>query len=167
VTAQFTIFSQQKYINNMTTILTHSIRLTPVTRDNYEAVCDLTLHNTQELYLVSNLWSLVEAAYEPGCFPRAIYQQDQLVGFIMWVQETPQRVSIWRLMVDQHFQQQGIGRAALKLGLAEIQQMAGVQQIEICYAPTNPVAKDFYTSLGFVETGWDEAGEEMLAVINL
>lgn len=151
----------------MTEIQSAFVRLAPVASDNYEAVCDLKLHQTQEIYLASNLWSLVEAAYEPGCFPRAIYQQEQLVGFIMWVQETPQRVSIWRLMVDRQFQQQGIGRAALKLALAEIRQMAGVLQIEICYVPTNPVAKDFYASLGFVETGWDEAGEEMLAVINL
>lgn len=151
----------------MTEIQSAFVRLAPVASDNYEAVCDLKLHQIQEIYLASNLWSLVEAAYEPGCFPRAIYQQEQLVGFIMWVQETPQRVSVWRLMVDRQFQQQGIGRAALKLALAEIRQMAGVQQIEICYVPTNPVAKDFYASLGFVETGWDEAGEEMLAVINL
>ena len=151
----------------MPNIQVNLVRLAPVDRDNYEAVCDLTLHQSQESYLASNLWSLVEASYEPGCFPRAIYQQEQLVGFIMWVQETPQRVSIWRLMVDQQFQQQGIGRAALKQAINEIKQMAGVQQIEICYVPTNPVAKDFYASLGFFETGWDEAGEEMLAVINL
>lgn len=143
------------------------VRLATVNRSNYEAVCDLTLDKTQELYLASNLWSLVEAAYEPNCFPRAIYQQDQLVGFLMWVQETPQRLSIWRLMVDQHYQQRGIGRAALQLAIGEIRQMAGVRQIEICYAPTNPVAKDFYSSVGFTETGWDDAGEEMLAVMNL
>ncbi len=151
----------------MSKIQSAFVHLTPVDKDNYEAVCDLKLNQTQELYLASNLWSLVEAAYEPGCFPRAIYQQEQLAGFIMWVQETPQRVSIWRLMVDRQFQQQGIGRAALKLAIDEISQMAGIQQIEICYVPTNPVAKDFYASLGFVEIGWDEAGEEMLAVINL
>ena len=151
----------------MSKIQSAFVYLTPIDKDNYEAVCDLKLNQTQELYLASNLWSLVEAAYEPGCFPRAIYQQEQLAGFIMWVQETPQRVSIWRLMVDRQFQQQGIGRAALKLAIDEISQMAGIQQIEICYVPTNPVAKDFYASLGFVETGWDEAGEEMLAVINL
>ncbi|WP_430455646.1 GNAT family N-acetyltransferase [Rheinheimera sp.] len=151
----------------MANIQAADVHLAPVDKDNYEAVCDLTLHQTQENYLASNLWSLVEAAYEPGCFPRAIHQQEQLVGFIMWVQETPQRVSIWRLMVDRQFQQQGIGRAALQRAINEISQMAGVEQIEICYVPTNPVAKDFYASLGFVETGWDEAGEEMLAVINL
>jgi len=151
----------------MSNIQSACVHLAPVDKDNYEAVCDLKLHQTQENYLASNLWSLVEAAYEPGCFPRAIYQQEQLAGFIMWVQETPQRVSIWRLMVDRQFQQQGIGRAALKLAINEISQMAGIEQIEICYVPTNPVAKGFYASLGFVETGWDEAGEEMLAVINL
>ncbi len=151
----------------MTNIVPSTVRLALVDRDNYEAVSELTLHQSQESYLASNLWSLVEAAYEPDHYPRAIYQQDQLVGFIMWVQETPQRVSIWRLMVDRQFQQQGIGRVALGLAIDEIRQMAGISQIEICYVPTNPVAKDFYASLGFVEIGWDAAGEEKLAVINL
>ncbi|MEF1301316.1 GNAT family N-acetyltransferase, partial [Vibrio owensii] len=39
--------------------------------------------------------------------------------------------------------------------------------IEICYNPTNPVAKPFYSQFGFEEVGMDEDGEDMLAIIEL
>ncbi len=85
----------------------------------------------------------------------------------MWVSETPEKVSIWRFMVDQRYQKAGIGRAALNLALNEIKTSDKVKEIEICYDPENPVAKDFYSSFGFQEVGLDEDGEDMLAVIKL
>ena len=42
-----------------------------------------------------------------------------------------------------------------------------VKEIEICYNPKNPVAKEFYSSFGFSEVGMDEDNEDMLAVIKL
>jgi diamine N-acetyltransferase len=38
------------------------------------------------------------------------------------------------------FQNQGIGRVAMVLALHEIKQTAALQEIEICYNPSNPVA---------------------------
>ncbi|KKE82561.1 hypothetical protein N481_25480 [Pseudoalteromonas luteoviolacea S4047-1] len=85
----------------------------------------------------------------------------------MWVQESNKRISIWRFMVDKKYQQKGIGRKALNLALDEIKQAPDIREIEICYDPANPVAKEFYSSFGFVEIGMDEDGEDMLAVIEL
>ncbi len=62
---------------------------------------------------------------------------------------------------------QGIGRIALTLAIEAIKQTPSVKEIEICYNPTNPVAKDFYSSFGFQEIGMDEDGEDMLALIKL
>ena len=45
--------------------------------------------------------------------------------------------------------------------------MLTLKQIEICYNPTNPVAKNFYASFGFNEVGMDQDNEDMLAVITL
>ncbi len=53
-------------------------------------------------------------------------------------------------MVDQNYQNKGIGRKALQLALDEIKRTDGLEEIEICYNPNNPVAKDFYASFGFV-----------------
>ena len=143
------------------------VSLHQVTRENYEAVCELDVTKEQQDYVASNLWSLVESSFNDGYETRAICLNNQPVGFLMWVNESAGKISIWRLMVDHKHQQKGIGRIALHLALDEIKQSAGLQQIEICYKPENPVAKNFYTRFGFIEVGMDEEGEDMLAVIRL
>ncbi|MDP5135556.1 GNAT family N-acetyltransferase [Rheinheimera baltica] len=144
-----------------------NISLRDVNHENYEAVCELDVTKQQEPFVACNMWSLVEAAYNDGHTCRAIYQGDQPVGFFMWVKETPELISIWRFMVDKQFQHQGIGRKAMTLALAQIKQDTDIKQIEICYNPQNPVAKNFYGSFGFIEQGLDDEGEDMLASITL
>ena len=128
-----------------------SITLQPVTRDNYERVCQLRVAEDQEDFVADNAWSLVESIFEPGCETRAICRDGQPVGFFMWVRGPEARVTIWRFMVDEGHQRQGIGTAALRLAIAEIGRSAGVREIGIYYDPRNPVAKDFYARFGFVE----------------
>ena len=144
-----------------------NISLHPVTKSNYEAVSDLDVAKEQQELVACNMWSLVEAQFNEGYYTRAIVRDDVVVGFFMWVQETTSKVSIWRFMVDEKYQKQGIGRIALNLALAEIKAMTGTNEIEICYNPVNPVAKDFYASFGFVEVGMDDDDEDMLAVIRV
>lgn len=143
------------------------IELIPVNRDNYRAVCQLQLLPEQAELLASNLWSLVEAGYEDDYHPHAIYADGRVVGFIMWVRESRQRMSIWRFMVDKDHQQRGIGRQALQLAIGQLRTVGQLREIEICYVPDNPTAAQFYQSLGFVEQGFDAAGEEKLAYIYL
>nr|WP_277819783.1 GNAT family N-acetyltransferase [Vibrio vulnificus] len=113
------------------------------------------------------MWSLVESMFNEGYETRAIYLNGEPIGFFMWVQEPKEKISIWRFMVDQEHQKKGIGRMALSLALEEIKQVPDLKEIEICYNPNNPVAKDFYSSFGFVEVGMDEDGEDMLAKIEI
>lgn len=143
------------------------ISLRNIDRSNYEAVCDLDLTEEQEAFVACNMWSLVESHFNEGYTCRAIYCGDLPVGFFMWVQESPVKVSIWRFMVDKNHQNCGIGRVALSLALGEIKATPGIEEIEICYNPENPVAQGFYSAFGFCETGMDEDGEDMLAVIRL
>ncbi|WP_298769739.1 N-acetyltransferase [uncultured Shewanella sp.] len=143
------------------------VSLRPVTKENYEQVCELDVTKEQISYVACNMWSLVEARYNDGYETRAIYVKEEPVGFFMWVQESNVRISIWRFMVDKKHQQKSIGRVALNLALAEIKKVSDLQEIEICYNPKNPVAKDFYASFGFFEVGMDEDDEDMLAVIKL
>jgi len=144
-----------------------NISLEDVTSANYEEVCDLDVTKAQQDYVASNMWSLVESHYNVGHTCKAIYQNNKPVGFFMWVQETPTKVSIWRFMVDEHHQNKGIVRQALFMAIAEIKTTSKLEQIEICYNPQNPVAKDFYSSFGFEEVGLDEDEEDMLAIINI
>lgn len=143
------------------------ISLATITKHNYEAVCELEVTDEQEDYVASNTWSLVEAAYNPEYSVRAIYANDEPVGFFMWVQASPHKISIWRFMVDKKHQQKSIGRIALGLALQEIKRTPSLEEIEICYNPSNPVAKRFYSSFGFEEVGMAPDGEDMLALIRL
>lgn len=142
-----------------------SISLSKVTRQNYEAVCDLQVTEDQDAYVAPNTWSLVESMFNEGYVARAICLDETPIGFFMWVRETDARTSIWRFMVDSKHQNQGFGRKAMNLALDEIRSDKEVREIEICYNPDNPVARDFYSSFGFREVGMDEDGDDMLAVI--
>ncbi|MCO7223526.1 GNAT family N-acetyltransferase [Pleionea sp. CnH1-48] len=143
------------------------VTLHRVTKENYEAVCELDVTKEQEEYVACNMWSLVESMFNHGYETRAIYLEKEVVGFFMWVKETDDKVSIWRFMVDAKYQNKGIGRKALSLAIDEVKRNINIKQIEICYDPKNPVARDFYASFGFVETGMDEDDEDMLAIIEL
>ena len=143
------------------------VSLRNVTKENYEDVCELDVTKEQQDYVACNMWSLVESQYNEGYETRAIYVKDEPVGFIMWVQESTSKISIWRFMVDKKHQQKSIGRIALNLALIEIKKVSDLKEIEICYNPENPVAKEFYASFGFSEVGMDEDNEDMLAVIQL
>lgn len=145
-----------------------NITLTDIDKNNYEDVCDLTVADDQYEYVADNTWSLVESKFNPSYQTRAICLDCKPVGFFMWVPETEHRISIWRFMVDQNYQNKGIGRKALQLALDEIKGSTDIlEEIEICYNPSNPVAKKFYASFGFVEIGMDEDGEDMLAIIKI
>ena len=144
-----------------------TITLQPIDKDNYEQVCDLDVSKEQQDYVACNMWSIVESKFNQGYSTRAIYKEKTPVGFFMWVKESPSMISIWRFMVDEQHQNQGIGRQALELALKEIKQTQGINKIEICYDPRNPVAKEFYASFGFIEVGMDEDDEDMLAIIDL
>lgn len=143
------------------------ISLEGIDKSNYEAVCDLDVTKEQEEYVACNMWSLVEAHYNSGYTCKAICEDGRPIGFLMWVLETPSKVSIWRFMVDQRYQKKGVGREALKMALEEIAAYPAITEIEICYNPINPVAKNFYSSFGFKEVGLDEDGEDMIAHIKL
>jgi diamine N-acetyltransferase len=143
------------------------VSLHQITKENYEEVCELDVTKEQQDYVACNMWSLVESQFNEGYETRAIYADAEPVGFFMWVEESKSKTSIWRFMIDKAHQQKSIGRTAFNLALAEIKKAVNLQEIEICYNPNNPVAKEFYSSFGFSEVGMDEDNEDMLAVITL
>ncbi|MEC5159853.1 MULTISPECIES: GNAT family N-acetyltransferase [unclassified Janthinobacterium] len=149
------------------------VALRDVTGDNFAAVINLQLPEDQQDMLASNAYSIAESKFDPYARPRAIYNGTELVGFLMYwsmdddeagADKRPNEYSICRFMVDHRHQGKGVGRRALQLALEEIRQNQALECIYICYHPSNPIAKDFYASFGFVETGMDE-DHEMIAEI--
>lgn len=140
-----------------------NVSLRPVTKHNFADVIDLPLLAHQVDYLASNAYSIAEASFYPHYRTRAIYSDDTLIGFLMYVslaeEGDPGEFALYRFMVDHRQQGKGYGRRALELALQEIAAHGDVKCVWICYWPNNPAAKKFYASLGFVETELDENGE--------
>ncbi|MDX7988026.1 GNAT family N-acetyltransferase [Xenorhabdus sp. 12] len=143
------------------------ITLTDVNKNNYEAVCDLTVAEDQFDYVAENTYSIVQSKFYPSYQTRAICLNGEPVGFFMWVPDDNHEIMIWRFMVDKNHQNKGIGRKALSLALDEIRRTDQLKTIAISYAPDNLVAKNLYASFGFIEVGIDEEIDEMIAVIKI
>lgn len=151
-----------------------NVTLRQVTKDNYEAVCDLDVAPDQENFVSSNGWSLVESHYHPHYQTRAIYAGETPVGFLMWVPDAEaddgsdaRCVSIWRFMIDKDHQGKGYGRRALELAIGEIRSAPRVERITIGYHPRNKRAKEMYARFGFIEVGMDEDGDDMIASLSV
>ena len=145
-----------------------NISLRLVTNENWEQVASLKVNESQSQYVSTNAYSLAEASFRTHCQPRAIYLEEDAVGFLMYAGLEPLNASkeyeIFRLMIDSRHQGKGVGRIGLSLALDEIRSLKGVESILICYVPSNPIAKGFYSSFGFVETGLDDHGEMMAEI---
>ncbi len=136
------------------------IELKEVTVDNFEDVVELELNEDQRDYVADNTFSIAESKFFPTYQPRAIYRNGKVVGFLMYQSMDDEgQPEIFRFMVDRRYQKTGIGRKAMELVLNEIKSNGNVKSISICYAPTNPVAKEFYGSFGFKEVGVNSEGE--------
>ncbi|HZD91054.1 MAG TPA: GNAT family N-acetyltransferase [Pseudolabrys sp.] len=140
--------------------MTRTVKLTPVTRRNWEAVADLELAPEQRELVAGNLYSLAESKFDPSARPRAIVAGGQVVGFLMYdVSRGGRRALIYRFMIDRRQQGKGYGRAALAAAIAEIGRIRGMKTVAISYMAGNRVARDFYAGFGFRPAGRDADGE--------
>lgn len=144
------------------------VTLESVTIDNFEVLMDMELPPEQARFLASNAYSIAQAHYYADWRPRAIYCDGNPAGFALYDvtgNDQPGHYAIYRLMVDYPRQNRGIGRRAMELLLAEIRSFEDTRRITICYKPDNAAAREFYSSLGFLETDIDDLGEMVAEIV--
>lgn len=143
--------------------MAHELRLAEVTAENCWKVASLRPADEQKHLVASNLYSIAQSKFDPDACPHAIYAGDVIVGFLMSelsdADDGPKVVLIYRFMIDKDHRGKGYGRAALVCASAEIRQIPGIDKVSISHLPDNAVARTFYASFGFVETGRIEYGE--------
>ena len=125
-----------------------------IDRKNYRACLELRLRPGQEHFVADNAHSLAEAAYEEGLFPRAVYEGETMVGFVLY--DYDPEIPGWsmsRFMLGAQFQGRGLGRRAAEAFLSYFQKTVGAGAIHISVSLDNAVARALYRSLGFVERG--------------
>ena len=129
------------------------ITLRPIDRANYEECFRLKVREDQESYVASNAYSLVQAAYEPQLYPLGIYDEDKMVGFILY--DFDQELNGWsmsRFMIDASLQGYGYGKEALKVFISYFKEKyPSVKQLYTSAEVENTLAISMYEKVGFVK----------------
>lgn len=150
------------------------IRFEKVTPQNFEAVINLRLRDDQVGFLENNLYSLAESYVFPYMEPRAIYDDENLIGFMLYyfqpngvVREMgpgegvheihadgKDYVYFKRLMLDESRQGRGLGRAAMKAAADFFKiEYPSIAFVELMHYMDNDTGASLYESLGYESTG--------------
>jgi diamine N-acetyltransferase len=147
------------------------VSLREIGQDNWQAVVDLELEESQREFLEPNAVSLAESRFHPWMLPLAIYNDDEVVGFVMFSQwPDPREGNYWihRFMIDRRHQRKGYGAAAMReLFRLFRTRYPACKTLWIGYDANNPVAQQFYARLGFIEQGIAPWGGDLCAKIAL
>ena len=150
-----------------------SVTLRDITGDNYFQVLELKISPEQEAakFVAPVVRSLADAWYyrEEGItYPKAIYANEDLVGFIMYdLDPEEQQVFIWRFLIDQRYQGKGYGRQTIEAVLAMAKEQAQMTKVVADYVDGNEPMKKILLDLGFEETGFDPDNNEHIMVYHL
>lgn len=136
--------------------------LTPITKDNLDAVLALQVEENQRGFVSSVAKALAQAyVYRDTAFPFAVMNGQDTVGFIMMgYYEEKAYYTLWKLLIDRKYQNKGFGREALAAGIAYLKDRFHVSEIYTGVIPENAAAKRLYASMGFRPTGVFENGME-------
>ena len=135
------------------------IRIKAVDAQNILDVCELTTNQdgigrTLEGHSCCNAISIAETKYHPEMHPNAIYNNNVLIGFFMYIRTENQAetATICRFMVDDRFQQKGLEEKALEHVLRGLK-IQGVKKVIFMIDEENKIAKKICLSFGFRFTG--------------
>ena len=136
-----------------------NISLRDINETNIDDVLELKVRPDQEQFVAPNAVSLAQAYVYDDAWPRAIYLNNQPVGFIMLsdpsqTQNPPPhpKAELWRFMIDHRHQRKGVGKAALDKTIEHIK-TRGYKALYTSYFPDTGSPEPFYRKYGFEPTG--------------
>lgn len=158
------------------------IQFKEITNANIWKVCALEPFEEQKDFVAENIQSLAEAYATRNegnnALPLAVYDDDDLVGFVMIGKGTVgeenesdlirENYSLWRLMIDKSYQGRGLGKQTIDAAVALIRTFpfGEAKRVWLSYEPENTRARDIYRKYGFAENG-EMCGNEIVAVYEL
>lgn len=146
-----------------------SVTLREINADTVRTICALRVAPAQERLVAHNAVSIAQAHFEPAAWFRAIYAEDEPVGFAMLYDPTrataperPDTCDLWRFMIAEQHQHRGYGGAALAQLIDHARTLAGVSKFSLSFVPADGGPRDFYARFGFRETGEVDEGEAVM-----
>jgi diamine N-acetyltransferase len=147
------------------------ISLRPLDASNQVAVEALRVGPGQDRFVSGVSDSLAEAAEYPDACPVywAIYAKEVPVGFVMISDGIPEGhpeyigpYFLWKLLIDERFQAQGLGRATLDAIVTYVRDRPGAEALLTSAVPGEGSPIGFYERYGFERTGDVHEGEIVL-----
>ncbi len=132
------------------------LTLREITKENLIAVTDLQMEDSQAGFVEDNLWSIAECYLYEEFVPKAIYDDETPVGFVLYyfVEDDPDYVFLHRIMIDKHQQGKGYGVRSLELCFEEFKkEFPSIGCVELIHYPDNDRAAAVYEKAGFKLTG--------------
>lgn len=153
-----------------------AVALREITRTNFDACVLMKVPDSQQAQVIPNVLSIAQAYVVPSLVPLAIYDDDVIVGFLMYnrVDEVdPPYYHLMRLMVGEGFQRRGYARQALELLMERFRAEGAASDVRTSYADPNEAAAKLFESVGFEKIGRinerheqvEEGGEVLLRLL--
>lgn len=144
------------------------IRLEEVHKDNYEDCIYLELESDQMGNLTPNSISIAQSKFETHFRIRAIYKDDEVIGFLTYCQEDepedPELYWLFRFMFDKAHQGKGHASKALQLLMDEVSELGG-KRLQTMHKPANVNAESAYMKFGFTKIGVLDDGDIHLEIL--
>ena len=140
-----------------------TVTLREINRDNFRQCVRLETFEEQKGFVSPNVFSIAQSKVEPNLAPYAIYDDEEMVGFIMYGPDSDEDCYVvMRLMIDKNHQGKGFGRAAMEEAIRRMKREPDCREIALSFAPENTNAERLYESLGFRRTGEVVEGEVVM-----
>ncbi|ABS39999.1 GNAT family N-acetyltransferase [Clostridium botulinum] len=143
-----------------------NLHLEEVTIKNWRSIAALKANENQQNFIESNAYSLAEWKFVPDFHPKAIYDNNKLIGFAMYgyfKKET--RLWLDRFMIDYKYQNKGYGKSSLELLISVMINEYKCNKIYLSTFKDNIGAIKLYEKFGFEFNGeFDENGELIMVL---
>ncbi|HEL1761815.1 TPA: GNAT family N-acetyltransferase [Streptococcus suis] len=145
------------------------IRLELVNKDNFDQVLDLEVAPKDQRRVASVEYSLAQVwLYRDSevLFPYAVKSGQLTVGFLLLsYQPMENSYYIWRLLIDQKYQNQGFGKEVIRQVLRRARDDPQCHKVTVNYVIGNHKMRYILEKLGFQSVGLE--GQEMKMELNI
>jgi diamine N-acetyltransferase len=142
------------------------VTLREITKETVRSITNLEVAENQKCFVATNAISIAQAYFEEKAWFRAIYADDDPVGFVMLYIDTEKpEYYLWRYMIDKNQQKHNYGYQAMKFVIEHVRSFNNAREMKLSYVPGDGDPSGFYKKLGFVDTDeWDE-GERVMVLM--
>jgi diamine N-acetyltransferase len=134
-----------------------------ITKENFWECIELEVSKEQVDFVTSNAVSIAQSKVQPECIPLTVYDDDILIGFLMYcIDEDDSEYWIYRMMIDKKHQSKGYGKKTLAKLLETIKVDTTRNKIFLGVHKDSIYAVKLYESFGFKFNGQVYGSEHIM-----